>query len=84
MDNQISIQQSSSRREREHAELLKHALARPGVGEMMDVYDNWLENDRGLNCYRAATKKSARITNSNSSNSSKLMRTKRFRVADLE
>ena len=42
-----SSQRPSSQREREHAKLLERALARPGVREVMDVYDNWREKDRG-------------------------------------
>lgn len=68
MSRQKSSQRPSSKREREHAELLERALARPGVREVMDVYDNWREKDRSLNSYRAATKKPERITTTNSSN----------------
>ena len=69
MNKQTSKRRSSSRREREHSELLERALARPGVREVMNVYDNWREKDRGLDSYRAATKISERITTTNSSNS---------------
>lgn len=68
MNSQKSTRRPSSRREREHATLLERALARPGVREVMDVYDNWREKDKGLNSYRAATKKPERITTTNSSN----------------
>ena len=69
MNNQRSTQCPPSKREREHAELLERALARPGVREMMEVYGNWREKDRGLSSYRAATKKPERIDTTNSSNS---------------
>jgi len=69
MNKQTSKRCSSTRREREHAELLERALARPGVREVMDVYDNWREKDQGLNNYRAATKIPGRITTTDSSNS---------------
>ena len=69
MNKRTSKRRSSSRREREHTELLERALARPGVREVMNVYDNWREKDRGLNSYRAATKNPERITTTNSSNS---------------
>ena len=57
-----------SRREREHNELLEAALARPGIREVMKVYGEWQEKDRGLDVYRSATKKGQRIVTSNSSN----------------
>ena len=57
----------SSSREREHAAMLKAALARPGVREVMRVYGGWQEKDRGLDAYRAATKVPARTTTTNSS-----------------
>ena len=69
MNKQTSKRCSPSRREREHMELLERAFARPGVREVMNVYDNWREKDRGLNSYRAATKNPGRITTTNSSNS---------------
>lgn len=68
MNTQSKTQRSSSRREREHAELLESALARPGIRELMSVYDNWREKDRGLNSYRSATKKPERTATTNSSN----------------
>ena len=69
MNTQEKTQRSPSRREREHAELLERALARPGIHELMTVYNNWREKDRGRNSYRAATKRSERIITTNSSNS---------------
>ncbi len=57
-----------SRREREHAEMLEAALARPGVREAMQVYGGWREKDRGLDVYRSATKEARRTTTTNSSN----------------
>ena len=53
---------ATSRREQEHAAMLKEALSRPGVREVMDVYSGWWEKDRGLDAYRAATKTPARTT----------------------
>lgn len=52
----------ASKREQEHAAMLKEALSRPGIREVMDVYDGWRERDRGLDAYRAATKTPARAT----------------------
>ena len=59
---------SSSSREQKHAAMLKAALARPGVREVMQVYGGWQEKDRSLDAYRAAAKASGRITTTNSSN----------------
>ena len=59
---------SASRRERDHAEMLKAALARPGVSEVMLVYGSWRETDRALDIYRSVTAKAERITTTNSSN----------------
>lgn len=58
---------SDSKRERERAEMLEVALARPGVREVMDVYCGWQEKDRGLNAYRAATKAYGRVATTDSS-----------------
>ena len=38
MAKQENKRRSGSRREREHAEMLEAALARPGIREVMDVY----------------------------------------------
>ena len=70
MTKQKSKPRLPSKREREHAELLERALARPGVREVMKVYGNWQEQDRGLDSYRAATKNSERTATTNSSKSS--------------
>lgn len=57
-----------SRREKDHAEMLEAALARPGVREMMKVYGDYQEKDRACDGYRAATTRAERITTTNSSN----------------
>ena len=67
MANQETNRRSGSRREREHAEMLEAALARPGNREVMDVYRGWQEKDRGLDAYRSATKAPGRVTTTNSS-----------------
>ncbi len=54
-----------SKREQERAAMLKEALSRPGVREVMDVYSGWWEKDRGLDAYREATKTPARTTRTN-------------------
>lgn len=48
--------------EQEREALLQKALARPGVREVMQVYGLWQEQDKGLNPYRTATRKSFKIT----------------------
>ena len=68
MKRQRTSGRSTSRRERQHAEMLEAAFSRPGVREVMAVYGSWQEKDRGLDVYRSATKKPARITTTNSSN----------------
>ena len=58
MNKQTSKRRSSSRREREHTELLERALARPGIREVMNVYDNWQEKDRGFEQLQSSDEKS--------------------------
>lgn len=67
MANQETERRTSSRRGCEHTAMLDAALDRPGVREVMDVYREWQEKDRGLDAYRSATKSPGRISNSNSS-----------------
>ena len=67
MANRETRRRAGSSREREHAEMLEAALARPGVREVMDVYRGWQAKDRGLDPYRAATKSPGRVTTTNSS-----------------
>ena len=57
-----------SEREKAHAEMLEAALARPGIREVMQVYQGWQEKDRGLDAYRAATKRPEQVTTTNHSN----------------
>ena len=59
------MKRETSKREQEHAAMLREALARPGVRGVMEVYDNWREKDRGLDAYRAATKTPASTTTTN-------------------
>ena len=58
---------SASERAQNLAELLEAALARPGVREVMTVYDDWLEKNRALDVYRSAMRKPERIRTTNSS-----------------
>ena len=68
MTKQRTDEHASSQREKDHAEMLKAAFARPGIREGMKVYGSWQEKDRGLDSYRSATKTGERITTTNSSN----------------
>lgn len=61
-------QHSDSRRAQECEAMIKKALARPGVRDVMEVYRGWQEKDRGLHAYRSAGKAARRVTASNSSN----------------
>ena len=54
--------------EQEHATMLKEALARPGVREVMEVYQNWQQADRWLDSYREATKEPQIITTTDHAN----------------
>lgn len=51
-----------------HAELLQEALERPGVLEVLRVYEDWRRADRGLDSYRAATREPHRITTTDHAN----------------
>ena len=42
-------------REEQHATLLKEALARPGVRDVLKVYHGWQEQNDMLDFYRSAT-----------------------------
>ncbi len=68
-NRQEALERPKSRREREHAELLEAALARPGIREVMEVHGAWQKRDRGLDAYRRAIKKPERIVITNSPNS---------------
>ena len=50
-----SSPESPSAREQARAALVEDSLKRPGIREVMRVYENWRHADRGLNSYRAAT-----------------------------
>ena len=59
---------SPSKRAREQDAMLKEALARPGVREVMKVYGDWREIDKELDAYRAATKIAPAITTTDHAN----------------
>ena len=62
------MDKSPSKRAQEHAAMLKEALARPGVREVMEVYGAWQEIDRELETYRAATRTAPTITTTDHAN----------------
>lgn len=57
-----------SKRAEEHAAMLKEALARPGVREVMKVYGDWQQADKGLDAYRAASKEGRVVTTTDHAN----------------
>ena len=65
MTKRNTDKREASRREREHDAMLQEALARPGVRDVMKLYDGWREKDRGLDAYRAATRTPASTTTTN-------------------
>ena len=67
MDKKPTGSRTRSGREQGRAALLEAAYARPGVREMMKVYDNWHEQDRRLDAYRDALKVPGRTATTNSS-----------------
>ena len=64
-------QNSESVRQSEHESLLKEALAKPGVREVLRVYGHWQEKDREFDAYRANTTAHGHI--SSSSNSTEIL-----------
>ncbi len=57
-----------SQRAKDHEAMLEEALARPGVREVMSVFEHWRKTDQGLDAYRLATRENGRVTYSNSTN----------------
>ena len=51
-----------------HAELLQEALKRPGIRDVMRVYEDWRQADSGLDPHRAATREPHRITTTDHAN----------------
>ena len=58
----------TSTREQTRAALLKDALDRPGIREIMRVYEDWRHVDRGLDSYRAANREPQRILTTDHAN----------------
>ena len=57
-----------SKRAQEQDAMLKEALARPGVREVMKVYGYWREIDKELDAYRIATKVAPVVTTTDRAN----------------
>ena len=55
--NQHTSNRQRSNRAQKHAAMLKKALTRPEVREVMQVYQNHQKIDKGLDLYRQATKR---------------------------
>ena len=58
----------SSKRAAEHDAMLKEALARPGVREVMEVYGGWRQANKGLDAYRAASRRVGVVTTTDHAN----------------
>ena len=56
------------KRTEEHAAMLKEALARPGVREVMEVYGGWRRAEKALEAYRVASKRACIVTTSDRTN----------------
>ncbi len=50
------------RRQKERDELLEEALRRPGIREVMKVYEDWKRADRALESHRAIERWKGEIT----------------------
>jgi len=57
-----------TKRTDEHAAMLKEALARPGMREVMEVYGGWRRADKALEAYRAARRRAWIVTTSDRTN----------------
>lgn len=65
MPEQNAEQHSDSKREQEYDAMLKEALSRPGVREVMEAYARLREIDQGLEASRKAIKPTRIITTTN-------------------
>ena len=52
----------------EHADMLREALSRPGIREVMEVYENWQKADRAMEPYRLALKQRETIVTTDQAN----------------
>lgn len=57
-----------SKRAAERDAMLQEALARPGVREVMHVYGGWQQADKGLDAYRAASRRASVVTTTDHAN----------------
>lgn len=64
-------QYKRSQRANEHEEILAAALARPGVREVMQVYEHWRDSGKALDIHKAVAR-SAEVTATSSSSVSRL------------
>lgn len=55
-DGKAGNAESDARRDLDADALFERATERPGVREVMRVYEDWKRVDRGLESYRAAVK----------------------------
>ena len=55
MNGEMTKKQSPEQLEQSHAAMLKEALSRPGVREMIEVYTSWQEQNHALDSYRSVT-----------------------------
>ena len=57
-----------SARERQLDAMLKEALSRPVVRDVMEVFGNWQRADSGLDAYRSATKEGMEVSTTDHAN----------------
>lgn len=57
-----------SEREKKFDAMLEEAISRPGVREVMEVYQCWQKQDQALDSYHAATKETPHILTSDRAN----------------
>lgn len=65
---EMTDRSQESGRQREQSALLKEALSRPGVREVMYVYQSWRQLDEGLAAYRSAAKRPETVTTTDHAN----------------
>ena len=57
-----------SQRQHELDTMLEEALARPGIKEVMEVYQNWQSLERGHDPYRRALRSPGKVTTTDHAN----------------
>ena len=63
-----SLEPQLSTREKARTELVEEALNKPGIREIMRVYEDWRHVDRGLDSYRATTREPQHIMTTDHAN----------------